>query len=101
MITAADILIELQKDSFTETEQDFIEKKITYYTTRAEKIAPESPEEIKNEYITAAVIKDYKTADDISSFSDGRFTLNIDKEEIIQRYKRALQKLYGIKIWKP
>ncbi len=99
VVTAEDIRIELQKDSFTDIEQEFIEKKITYYTYKAEKIAPQSTEEIKDEYITAAVIKDYKTG--ISSFSDGRFTMSIDKEEIIRRCRKALHRLYGTRIWKP
>lgn len=98
-VTVEDIRIELQREELTSIEEEFLRKKITYYTDKAEKIAPQSPREIKDEYITAAVIKDYKTG--ISSFSDGRFTMSIDKEEIIRRCKKALHRLYGTRIWKP
>lgn len=101
VVTVEDIRIELQIDELTTAEQDYIQKKINYYTERAEKIAPESQESIKDEYVTAAVLRDYKTNNDASSFSDGRFTININTENIIKRYKKALHLLYKIKIFRP
>jgi len=105
VVTAEDIRIELRRDEFTEDEKALIAKKIDEYTARARKINPTAPEDVRDEYVTAGVIQtlseDY---DNVKSFSDGRFGLTkttITENAAVDRFRKALLKLQGIRIWKP
>lgn len=105
-ITPEDIRIELRRDELTDSEEAFITKKIEEYTLRAERINPTAPDHIKDEYVLAGVLQafliDYM--DDVSSFTDGRFSItkkSIIENPINDRFKKALLKLQGIRIWKP
>lgn len=104
-VTAEDVRIELQRDSLSEAEEAFIEKKISEYALRADRINPTAPEHIKDEYVMAGVLQalvtDYEGA---GSFSDGRFsvtTRSIRENPAVDRFKGALLRLQGIRIWKP
>lgn len=105
-ITPEDICIELRRDELTDSEEAFITRKIEEYSLRAERINPTAPDHIKDEYVLAGVLQafliDYM--DDVSSFTDGRFSItkaSIRENPVMERFKKALLKLQGIRVWKP
>ncbi|AAC27053.1 unknown [Methanobacterium phage psiM2] len=106
MITIEDIRIELRRDELTDSEEAFITKKIEEYTLRAERINPTAPDHIKDEYVLAGVLQAFLTdyTDGVSSFSDGRFSVTMRPpldHPSIQRFRGALLRLQGIRIWRP
>lgn len=105
-ITPEDIRIELRRDELTDSEEAFITRKIEEYSLRAGRINPTAPDHIKDEYVLAGVLQAFLTdyTDEVSSFSDGRFSItkaSIMENPVTDRFKKALLKLQGIRIWKP
>jgi hypothetical protein len=102
-VTVEDIQVELQRE-LTDEEKTLVQKKIEEYTERAEKINPTASESLKEEYVTAGVIQALHLSDDVSSFTDGRFSVTMRSpmdHPSIQRFRRALLRLQGIRIWRP
>ncbi len=106
-VTVEDIQVELQRE-LTDEEKTLVQKKIEEYTERAEKINPTASESLKEEYVTAGVIQALHlsddVSDDVSSFTDGRFSVTMRSpmdHPSIQRFRRALLRLQGIRIWRP
>jgi len=98
-------MIELQRGTVSDEERAFIERKIEEYTVRANRINPTAPEDVKDEYVTAGVLQALHVGDDdVSSFTDGRFSVtsrSAGENPAVDRFKGALLKLQGIRIWKP
>lgn len=105
-VAVDDVRIELRKDELSDQESEFIERKIEEYSLRASKINPKAPDHIKDEYVLAGVLQAFLTdyTDEVSSFSDGRFSItkaSIMENPVMERFKKALLKLQGIRVWKP
>lgn len=104
-VAVDDVRIELRKDELSDQESEFIERKIEEYSLRASKINPKAPDHIKDEYIMAGVLQAFITEyEDAGSFSDGRFSVtsrSAGENPAVDRFKGALLKLQGIRIWKP
>lgn len=104
-VTVEDIMIELQRGTVSDEERAFIERKIEEYTVRANRINPTAPEDVKDEYVTAGVLQALHLGDDdVSSFTDGKFSVTMRPpldHPSIQRFRGALIRLQGIRIWRP
>jgi len=104
-VTVEDVRIELRRDSFTGAEAAFVNRKISEYSERASRINPRAHEHIRDEYVMAGVLQAFITEyEDAGSFSDGRFSVtsrSAGENPAVDRFKGALLKLQGIRIWKP
>jgi|LFRM01.1.fsa_nt_gb hypothetical protein len=93
-----DIYVHLGLDEADESLQAFIDRKIEEYRARAERINPHAPEDIVDEYVVAMILNDL-TKD--MNFTDGRFSITEQAEDVRRRLSHALLRLQGMRIWRP